>query len=383
MTAKIAKIAKIAKTAKILPFMLFVCAFFVVLTGKTVMAEEPQPKRIAVYQSGEFWEFTEAEKRLKARLQQEELNKLLVFPDELRFSPGALAPEETQQETARQLMADPSISLIVSLGTRASRYLLEANNGHTPVVCLQITNPVASGLVDETTNNAVALNFFVPYEPNVFVEMFRIFHAAIPFKKMGFMYHASPESMASTHMLDAREVARERGFELVEYVGLDAEQSPQSCEKGLQSLLDEGIDAFYVAPLNCLNLGTTSQQQLYAKLHSRGIRTFASSHNFSHEVQAGVLMGFIVQNIDDLGALVIEHIATTLDLPQQNTTESAKRKLSRIVLNLDTALRSNVPISLVLLVTADTIYETSFPPLLPLQKLYFNKPSTEIKTDAP
>ena len=186
-----------------------------------------RPKVAAYFEAGPYWEFTLLQKEILKALRQRGVADRIVLPDELYISPGWDASESVYRAEARKLMQNPDIDVIISMGTEATKALLAENNGKTPIMSVDVADPAGAGIVDRATGKGAA-NLTIRYTKDKWFKVFALFHEALPFLRLGIMYHDSPEGLSYSNVREAREVARERGFTLVEYPFLDKAESMES-----------------------------------------------------------------------------------------------------------------------------------------------------------
>jgi len=318
------------------------------------------PRNIAYFEAGPYWEFTLLRDEVTAALVRLDVLKHVRFPESLRVSPGWDADPSVYLAEARRLMADPSVDLIISMGTVATKALLAENNKKTPIVSIDVADPVGAGIIDGETGKG-ALNLTLQYTRDKWQKVFVLFHQALPFNKLGIMYHDSPEGRSYSNVNEAREVARDRGFTLVEYAGLDKEESSQSCAEGVRELIGQGIDSFYISALNCFDWTQANPQPIFDSLHSHGIWTFA--RDGSVQVRRGALMGLSTLDYAPLGNFYADRIARLLGLIPESLPMVKDQYSPKITLNLDTASDMNLDVPLVLLITADEIFDSSLAPI--------------------
>ena len=190
--------------------------------------QEPgRPMVAAYFEAGPYWEFNLLQKEIIKALQQRGVAARIVFPDDLHISPGWDAPNSVYRAEARKLMSNPAIDVIISMGTEATKALLAENNGKTPIMSVDVADPAGAGIVDRATGKGAA-NLTIRYTKDKWFKVFALFHEALPFLRLGIMYHDSPEGLSYSNVREAREVARERGFTLVEYPFLDKAESMPS-----------------------------------------------------------------------------------------------------------------------------------------------------------
>lgn len=317
-------------------------------------------RNIAYFEAGPYWEFN-----LLFGKVTESLNRLRVldrvrFPESLHVSPGWDADSSTYAAEARRLMSDPSVDLIISMGTVATKALLEANNLKTPIVSIDVADPVGAGIIDAETGKG-ALNLTLQYTPDKWQKVFVLFHKALPFSRLGIMYHDSPEGRSYSNVNEAREVARDRGFTLVEYAKLDKEESVDSCAAGVQDLVDRGVDAFYISALNCFDWTTGNPRRMFEELHARGIKTLA--RDGTAQVSRGALMGLSTLDYVPLGEYYAGRIARLLGFIPEGEPVVQGPYSPKITFNLDTASALKLDVPLILLITADEIFDSSLAPV--------------------
>lgn len=315
-----------------------------------------RPKVAAYFEAGTYWEFTLLQKEIIKALQQRGVAERFVFPEEFHISPGWNAPESAYRTEARKLMSNPGIDVIISMGTEATKALLAENNGKTPIMSVDVADPAGAGIVDPVTGKGAA-NLTIRYTKNKWFKVFALFHEALPFKRLGIMYHDSPEGLSYSNVREAREVARERGFTLVEYPFLDKAESMESCAKGVNRLLREGIDAFYISALNCFDWTQSNPQAMFDTLNARRIKTFA--RDGSVHVGRGALMGLSTLDYVPLGKFYADHMAARLGLLPPNAQLEEAAYTPKIALNLVTAQKLGMDLPLILLISADELFDAT------------------------
>ena len=315
-----------------------------------------RPKVAAYFEAGPYWEFSLLQKEITKALQQRGVAQYIVFPNEFHISPGWDAPDSVYRAEARKLMDNPAIDVIISMGTEATKALLLENNGKTPIMSVDVADPAGAGIVDPVTGKGAA-NLTIRYTKNKWFKVFALFHEALPFRRLGIMYHDSPEGLSYSNVREAREVARERGFNLVEYPFLDKAESLASCTKGVNRLMQEGVDAFYISALNCFDWTQANPQKIFDILNAEKIKTFA--RDGSVHVSKGALMGLSTLDYVPLGKFYADHMAAKLGLLPPNTQLEEAAYTPKIALNLVTAQKMGMDLPLVLLISADELFDAT------------------------
>jgi len=318
----------------------------------------PRPITVAYFEAGPYWEFSLLLKEITTALEQRGVLRRFDFPAKLHISPGWDAPEATYRAAARKLMTDPSVNIIISMGTEATKALLAENNGKTPIMSVDVADPAGAGIVDASTGLG-APNLTIRYIKDKWRKVFALFHEALPFRRLGIIYHNSPEGLSYSNVREAREVARERGFTLVEYPFLDKAESLESCAKGVDHLLHEGIDAFYISALNCFDWTQANPQPIFDELNARSIKTFA--RDGSVHVRRGALMGLSTLDYTPLGKFYADQMASRMGLLPPNTQLEQAAYTPKIALNLVTARMLGMDLPMVLLISADELYDSTLP----------------------
>lgn len=315
-----------------------------------------RPKVAAYFEAGPYWEFSLLQKEITKALQQRGVGQYIVFPNEFHISPGWNAPDSVYRAEARKLMDNPAIDVIISMGTEATKALLLENNGKTPIMSVDVADPAGAGIVDPVTGKGAA-NLTIRYTKNKWFKVFALFHEALPFRRLGIMYHDSPEGLSYSNVREAREVARERGFNLVEYPFLDKAESIESCTKGVNRLMQQGIDAFYISALNCFDWTQADPQKIFDILNAEKIKTFA--RDGSVHVSKGALMGLSTLDYVPLGKFYADHMAAKLGLLPPNTQLEEAAYTPKIALNLVAAQKMGMDLPLVLLISADELFDAT------------------------
>lgn len=344
-------------------FALFAVTFFcVVAPCFGARASSPsayatqRPKVVAYFEAGPYWEFSLLQREIIKALQQRGVFERLVFPRDLHISPGWDAAEGVYRAEARKLMENPDVDVIISMGTEATKALLAENNGKTPIMSVDVADPAGAGIVDPVTGKGAG-NLTIRYIKDKWAKVFTLFHQALPFQRLGIMYHDSPEGLSYSNVREAREVARERGFTLVEYPFLDKAEGLDSCAKGVDRLLRENIDAFYISALNCFDWEQTNPRPIFDALGARHVMTFA--RDGSIHVRRGALMGLSTLDYVPLGKFYADRMAAQLGLLPSGTPLEEAPYTPKIALNLVTAQQFGMDLPIILLISADQLFDAT------------------------
>lgn len=329
------------------------------LLGSAVARAEVPVKRIGYLEAGPFWLFDNTWTAFQASLGRYE-DFRYVFPADARISPGwEPAQMQTLADHARRLMARDDLDLVVGMGTAAVRALLNANTGRTPILGMGMADPIAAKVVASAEDSGVD-NFTCPVTVDRWPSMFRVFYDVVRFRKLGIMYADTVDGRVYASLDAAEAIAEELGFSLVRYGGLSSAESPEECVKGLDALHAQGVDAFFIGPLNCFDINGKALSPLLNRLAAWKIPTFA--RDGSDYVKAGALMGFSTWNFAPTGEFLAAQGHAILAGARPRSLSMIDRVEPSIALNLAVAKAIGFEFPFDVLVAADELYETVTPP---------------------
>lgn len=314
---------------------------------------------VAYFEAGSYWEFDEIFAQLRQVVSQYDRSKKIFFADGYHFSPGWDAGPERYDALAASIMENPDIDMVVAMGTVASVALLKHNAPKKFVVCLDVVDPVQSGLVSRQTQQPVASNFVVDYVPHKWRRSITLLDILHHSTRMGTMATKTQEGLNYSNVNDLREVGRERGFEVVLFDGLDAAESVESCKRGIKNLIDQKIDALYVPAINCFDPQRGDPVQLYNMLHAHGVKTYAKDGRIP--VSNGALIGISTLVYDTIGRYFAAALLRQAGLPQPEGLKGGLPFEPKIFLNAATARRLHIAIPVNLLTCVDGIYDDGLP----------------------
>lgn len=338
------------------------CLFCTVLWAAPAQAAEPKggPKRvfrIGFLEAGPNWVHGVMMDALRDALRAKGWDKKVEYPEDARKS-GAWSARgrATTANLAAELMQRTDLDCIIAMGTEAALALLTANNGRTPIVAMTLSDPVASGVVTSERDSGVD-NLTTCVIPDHWLNMVRMFYSVVHFKKLGIMYHDSKAGRTYTNVEDARDVAREEGAVLLEYPGLEGDGETQQCYKGLEKLVAQGMDAFYIPDVPCFDWTVKDPRPLFEYLHKHRVATFARSG--LPLVQLGAMMGSCTLNLNSLGEFHARQIMAILQGTAPRKLNMVKADELGLSLNLETAKKIGRDFSPDVLISADVIVSHS------------------------
>ena len=298
--------------------------------------------RVGYLEAGSYWCYTASKNALFRSLSDTRLMRRMNWHERVElvkdadFSPGWDNPEGIQR-AAEELVQREDLDILFVAGTTATQAVLEANRKSVlkkPIVSFAVADAVRAGFVESETDSGVD-NFTVRIVPERFKRMFEIFHEAVGFQRLGIMYRNTNNGIRISRVEDARAVAAAEGFEVVEYSGISREESVDECRKGIEFLLSEDIDAFFISPLQCFEWEEGNVGELLHLLAEKKVPTFARDGRAY--IRSGALMGFSATNYSGRGIFLAENVVRILRGEPPRSLPMVDNVVPKIVLNLAVA----------------------------------------------
>jgi len=342
MKSRIIAVKQLAKA-------LLICLTLVIFSGP---ATAENTFKIGYLEGGKYWLFTRTFDDTKTALKQKKWLDKITFADDAMYSPGWEAGETAWQKRAKELMTDDTLDLVIGMGTDATRALLAENTGKTPILGMGVSDAMKAGFIKSNTDSGID-NFTVRIVPGRYKRMFEIFHQVVGFKKLGLIYPDTQSGRNYTNLDNAREVAGEKGFKLVEHI-LDTEKT-EDCLAGLKTLVKQGIDAFFVPSLLCFDWEKSDVDRLFDFLRKSNIPTFA--RNGSRDVKAGALMGFSTIDFSKRGQFLADRMIEILSGATPRKLIMKDDAVPTITLNIYVARQIGFDPPFDILAATDEIYQ--------------------------
>lgn len=331
---------------------IFSLTFLVVFLAFGLRPAMSQHYTIGSLEGGQFWLFSQTLTTVKEFLDAEQWSDNISFPADAQRSSGWDQPDLLKQE-AQALMSRDDLDLIIAMGTDATRALLEANNHQTPIVAMAVSDPIGSQFIASAEDSGID-NFTVRLDLDRFPRMFEIFHQVVEFERLGLIFPDTHSGHQFTNLEEARSIAAQRGFEIIEYSDL-TDESIQDCRAGLEYLIQQGIDAFFIPSLVCFDWQQSDVDVLLSDLRDAGIATFA--RNGSQDVMGGALMGFSTVDFSRRGQFLAQMIIDILQGATPRSLNMVDTGIPKISFNLAVAheIGFNPPFDI--LAATDELYQ--------------------------
>lgn len=281
----------------------------------------------------------------------------LEFVKDGYFAPGDFEAElrpKVKEEAIQRLAEKKDIDLMLALGTWAGQDL--ANDRHSvPVVVASSSDPVGSGIVKSAEDSGFD-HVHAKVEPERYERQIRLFHDIVPFQKLGIVYEDSPEGHTYAAVDAVREVAAERGFELVEchapFNDVTQEQANQAIINCYKEIAPK-VDAAYITVHRGVNPETLPQ--LLDPLYKAKVPTFSMLG--TSEVQQGALMSIAQAGFRYVGQFHADVIARILNGAKARALSQEWQDPPKIALNLKVAEIIGYDPPVDIMMAADEIFE--------------------------
>lgn len=316
-----------------------------------------QPKakvyRVAVLEAGTNWVHDKMLKALQAALAEKGWGDRVQFPaDAHSVNSWTTMGKAGTMRMATQLMQRTDLDLIIAMGTEPAQSLLACNNGRTPVVAMTLSDPIGSGVVKSAEDSGVD-NLTTCVMPDQWLNMLRLFHTVVRFKKLGVLYEDTAAGRTYTSLEDARDVVREKGVRLIEFPHLKRGASVSECKNGLEWLVNNGADAVYLPDIPCFDWTADDPRPLLNYLREHKVSAFARTG--LPLVQLGALMGAYDFELKPLGKFHAEQMISIFQGVQPRKLKMLTPGAMGLSLNLKTAKTIGRDLSPDVLVNADVI----------------------------
>ncbi len=311
--------------------------------------------RLAYVQAYPYWSYTQSFEYVRAYLQRAGWGDRATFPEALHFTWGTgEESDESYRQQARAILARDDYDLILSFGTTATRVLLEENDRRRPIVGLSISDPLGSKLIVSPTDSGAEYFTTVTYDERPGRYMFILFHELMKFKSLGIMYHDDEDSRIYSYLDDAREVARDRGFKLIEYSRIGPGETLADCFEATRTLIDQGAEALFLPNTTCFDSKKNDLRPLFEYIYQRKTPTFASEDR--NLVRQFALMGLFFSDVEPLARFQVDQIIQILSGRSPGEVGMVAPFRSRVMVNLAAAERLGLKLDMGLLVLSDELY---------------------------
>lgn len=224
------------------------------LNFSPIKKDDDSKFKIAVIQSGEFGNYTnsflgildgfkelnwvkdidipqEKKKNLGEiinTLQSMDYSDYVEFPKEMFFDFNwAENEQELKQKINSEkyqhiIKGDDKADFIISLGTLASTVLSKPDTFDIPILVASVSDPVASDIIKSTEDSGK--DYLTAFcDPDRFTRQVKLFYDVVQFDKLAVLYTNTTAGKSYAALEDIKNVAEEKGFDIVSNVDLGIE----------------------------------------------------------------------------------------------------------------------------------------------------------------
>lgn len=287
-------------------------------------------------------------------LQKKDLGEYIEFAEDAFYY---LAYDDSREiADALRERAGKDIDMVITFGTSAGLFVKELDLP-VPMIDFSATDPVASGIIESSTEGSGDPDVWANVEPSVPARQLRYYHSIKPFDRLGVIIYGD-ETISGVPDIEAS--AEDLGFELVKYN--IKEQSRESdeeleayyklVESRIRKMSKEDIDAFFLT-IDLIN-DLDRLPHLLSYFYKKGIPVYLMDD--MEAVRSGGMLLIQANDPENVGRFTADAIAKVLngavagDLPCRYTSSPS------IYLNYDVAREIGYPVKFEFLTACDGIF---------------------------
>ena len=283
-----------------------------------------------------------------------DLGDYIEFAEDGFYYIGYDAPEDI--EAGLKAHAGKDLDLVITFGTSAG-LLVKEMDLPIPMVDFSATDPVASGIIESSTEGSGNPNVWAQVEPSVPLRQLKYYHSIQPFKKLGIIVYGD-ETISGVP--DIMESAKEEGFEVVKY---NIEERPREGEEELaeyydlveekvEEMVKEGVDAFFVT-VDLIN-DYDQLPRMLKHFYDKNIPVYMMDD--VETVKDGGLMLILASDMENVGRFIADAIGKILNGAAAGSLPCIYTSSPGIYLNYAVARKIGYPVNFELLTVCDDIF---------------------------
>lgn len=333
--------------------------------------------RIAVVESGDYWEFTEHLKGILNGLKTnrwikqsvdfsdansvKDIYKILSttdYSDYIEFPPELMVNLDWGDSSykAEKFFGKnmPDVDLIIGFGGVAGKLFSSRGKYPVPVLLEGITDPVGSGIV-YSVNDSGKNYMTCRVDRTQYQRQIQLFKDFTDFKKLGIVYGDDEYGRLYGAVGDIELMSLKMGFEIVRNTNVKEVVSSNTVDLYLAALKDvcSKADAVYIGASTAVT-EYNIMPQIVKIIQDAGIPSFALEGDI--RVKKGILLGVSSLETEKIGIYNSEKIAAILYGEVPRLLEQEFVGVPSIALNLDMAEKIGMDLPLSTLATIDQLY---------------------------
>jgi ABC-type uncharacterized transport system substrate-binding protein len=330
------------------------------------------PFRIAVIQSGEYWEFDEHFRGIISGLIingwadsntyipdglsiRQTIRELNNFSDYIEFPPEHIINLEwgSNIRAANKYFTGsvPDVDLIIAFGGVAGRLFNTYKEFPIPVLMEGITDPLTTGVINSIEDSGKDY-VTCRVDPMQYQRQVQLFYDLANFKNLGLIYGDNEDGRLYSAVNDVETVARREGFNLIRNTNVREVVAADTPRLYLAALRDIStkVDAVYIGATTAIT-EYDIMDEVVKILEEANIPSFALEGEI--RVRQGIMLGISNLETEKFGLYNANKIAAIFHGVSPRMLKQVQEGIPSIVMNLDTAQKINFLVPLDVLSMVD------------------------------
>lgn len=295
-------------------------------------------------------------KEMIRELSKMDLGEYIEFDESAFYYLGYTKEEDVISGLKKHVEEDKDIDLVITFGTSAGKLVRDMELS-VPMVDFSATDPVASGIIDSSTEGSGRDKVWAQVEPSMPLRQLKYYHSIYPFEKLGIVVYGDETISGVPDIEKARD---EVGFELVKYnlpeVLRETEEEQEvyynQVKERFMKLRDDGIDAFFLT-VDLIN-DMDRLEELLNIFYEKNIPVYVMDDTST--VENGALMIISTYDFENVGYFIADAIAKILNGAVAGDLPCVYTSSPYICFNYDIAKKIGYPLDFRFLMSCDEIY---------------------------
>lgn len=291
-------------------------------------------------------------------LSRMDLGEYIEFDEDAFYYLGYTEESEVVKGLRKHIEEDKDIDMVITFGTSAGK-LVRDMDLPVPMVDFSATDPVASGIIDSSTEGSGRDMVWAQVEPSMPLRQLKYYHSICPFEKLGIVVYGDETISGVPDIEKARD---EVGFELVKYQIPEVERSTKKekaayykeVRRQFEQLCKEGIDAFFLT-VDLIN-DMDQLRDLLQIFYDANIPVYVMDDTGT--VENGALMIISTYDFENVGYFIADAIAKILNGAVAGDLPCVYTSSPYICFNYDVAQEIGYPLDFQFLMSCDEIYHS-------------------------
>ena len=291
-------------------------------------------------------------------LSRMDLGEYIEFDEDAFYYLGYTEESEVVKGLRKHVEEDKDIDMVITFGTSAGK-LVRDMDLPVPMVDFSATDPVASGIIDSSTEGSGRDMVWAQVEPSMPLRQLKYYHSICPFEKLGIVVYGDETISGVPDIEKARD---EVGFELVKYQIPEVERSTKKekaayykeVRRQFGQLCKEGIDAFFLT-VDLIN-DMDQLRDLLQIFYDENIPVYVMDDTGT--VENGALMIISTYDFENVGYFIADAIAKILNGAVAGDLPCVYTSSPYICFNYDVAQEIGYPLDFQFLMSCDEIYHS-------------------------